>query len=182
MTIRSMFIGFLVLALSGCARVDVRQYEGNTPKFDLYQYFIGYTTGWGIVLARSGKLTRQFVVKIDGRVDDEGNLIMEEDFDWSDGEKSKRIWQISKEGDHSYVGRAGDVIDTAQGVAYGNVLSWNYVLALENDGSTWHIDFDDWMFLQPNNVLINRTIMSKFGFNVGEVIIVFRKDGTQEGR
>ena len=97
------------------------------------------------------------MVKIDGRVDAGGDLIMEEDFDWSDGEKSQRIWQISKESDHAYVGRAGDVIDTAQGIAYGNVLSWNYVLALESKGSTWHIDFDDWMFLQPNNVLINRT-------------------------
>jgi len=182
MTIRSMFIGVLVFAVCGCARVDVRQYEGNTPKFDLYQYFMGSTTGWGIVLDRSGRLTRQFVVTIDGRVDDKGNLIMEEDFDWSDGERSKRIWQISKDSDHSYVGRAGDVIDIAQGVAYGNVLSWNYVLALKSDGSTWHIDFDDWMFLQPNNVLINRTIMSKFGFHVGEVMIVFRKDGKQEGR
>ncbi len=179
---RSIFIGIMLLAFSGCAGVDVRQYEKNTPNFDLYQYFLGSTTGWGIVLNRSGRLTRQFVVTIDGQIDDGGNLIMEEDFDWSDGEKSKRVWRISKDGDHSYVGRAGDVIDTAQGTAYGNVLSWNYVLAFESAGSTWHIDFDDWMFLQPNNVLINRTTMSKFGFNVGEVIIVFRKDDNQEGR
>lgn len=179
---RSMFIAVLFLALCGCAGIDVRQYERNTPKFDLYQYFQGATTGWGIVLDRGGRLTRQFVVTIDGQVDNGGDLIMDEDFNWSDGEKSKRIWQISKEGDHSYVGRAGDVIDKAQGIAYGNVLSWNYVLALESDGSAWHIDFDDWMFLQPNNVLINRTNMSKFGLHVGEVIIVFRQDGKQEGR
>ncbi len=83
------------------------------------------------------------MVTIDGRVDDQGNLIMEEDFNWSDGERSKRMWRISKEGDHAFVGRAGDVIDTAQGIAYGNVLSWNYVLALESGGSTRHIDFDD---------------------------------------
>lgn len=107
---------------------------------------------------------------------------MEENFDWSDGEKSKRIWQIKKEGDHSYVGCAGDVIGMAQGIAYGNVLVWNYVLALESEGTAWHIEFDDWMFLQPNNVLINRTTMSKFGLHVGEVIIVFRKDSKQEGR
>lgn len=173
---RLMFAGVLVL-LWGCAGIDVSQYEKNTPKFDLYQYFQGATTGWGIVLDRSGRLTRQFVVTIDGRVDDGGNLIMEEHFAWSDGERSKRIWQISKEGDHSYAGRAGDVIDLAEGIAYGNVLNWNYILALESDGSTWHLDFDDWMFLQPDNVLINRTTMSKFGLHVGEVIIAFRKDG-----
>lgn len=179
---RSMFIAVLFLSLCGCAGIDVRQYEKNTPKFDLYQYFQGNTTGWGIVLDRGGRLTRQFVVNIDSHVDAGGNLIMEEDFDWSDGERSKRIWRISKECDHAYVGSAGDVIDIAQGIVYGNVLSWNYVLALESDGSTWNIDFDDWMFLQPNNVLINRTNMSKFGLHVGQVIIVFRKDGKQEGR
>lgn len=56
------------------------------------------------------------------------------------------------------------------------------MLAVESDGSTWNIDFDDWMFLQADSVLINKTTMSKFGINVGEVIIVFRKDGRQEGR
>jgi hypothetical protein len=179
---RSMLIAILFLPLCGCAGIDVKQYESNAPKFDLYQYFQGGTTGWGIVLDRGGKLTRQFVVTIDGKVDNEGDLIMNEYFDWSDGEKSKRIWRISKNGDHSYFGLAGDVVDKAQGIAYGNVLSWKYVLAMESEGSIWHIDFDDWMFLQPNNVLINRTIMSKFGLHIGEVIIVFRQDGKQERR
>ncbi len=179
---RAIFMGIMLLAGSGCAGIDVSQYEKNTPKLDLYQYFQGETTGWGIVLDRSGRLTRQFVVTIDGQVDDGGNLVMEEAFAWSDGERSKRTWRISKDGDHAYVGRAGDVLDKAQGRASGNVLSWNYVLAVESDGSTWHIDFDDWMFLQPDNVLINRTTMSKFGLRVGEIIIVFRKDGKQEGR
>lgn len=132
----SKFLVVLLLTLSGCGGIDVRQYEGNTPNFDLYQYFTGASTGWGIVLDRSGRLTRQFVVTIDGQVDDQGNLIMEEDFSWSDGERSKRIWKINTDGDHGYVGRAGDVIDTAQGLGYGNVLSWNYVLALESEGST----------------------------------------------
>jgi hypothetical protein len=181
-TMRFMLLTILFLSLGGCAGIDVKEYERNVPKFDLYKYFQGSTTGWGIVLDRSGRLTRQFVVTIEGQVDHAGDLLMVEDFDWSDGEKSKRTWRISKEGDHAFVGSAGDVIDSAQGLAYGNVLRWNYVLAVESDSSTWHIDFDDWMFLQPNDVLINRTTMSKFGLRVGEVIIVFRKTGKQEGR
>lgn len=179
---RSLCIGFLMLALSGCSGVDVGQFEKNTSRLDLHQYFLGATTGWGIVLDRGDRLARQFVVTIDGQVDSGGSLILVEDFDWSDGERSQRIWRISKEGDHSFTGSAGDVIGTAQGISYGNVLNWEYVLAVESDGSTWNIDFDDWMFLQADSVLINKTTMSKFGFNVGEVIIVFRKDGKQEGR
>lgn len=179
---RSLYIAILIFVLSGCSGVDVRQFEQNTPKFDLYQYFLGATTGWGIVLNRDGRLTRQFVVTINGQVDSGGSLILVEDFAWSDGEKSQRIWRISKEGEHTYAGSAGDVVGNAQGIGYGNVLNWEYVLAVESDGSTWNIDFDDWMFLQADSVLINKTTMSKFGINVGEVIIVFRKDGKQEGR
>jgi hypothetical protein len=59
MTFHSKFIALFLLALCGCAGIDVRQYAGNIPKFDLYQYFLGATTGWGIVLDRSGRLTRQ---------------------------------------------------------------------------------------------------------------------------
>lgn len=120
---QSLCIGILMLVVSGCAGVDVRQFEKNTPRLDLYQYFLGATTGWGIVLDRGGRLTRQFVVTIDGRVDNGGSLILVEDFDWSDGERSQRIWRIYKEGDHSYVGIAGDVVGSAQGFGYGNVLN-----------------------------------------------------------
>lgn len=166
----------MALVLSGCSGIDIRQYQNNSPRFDLYQYFLGATTGWGIVLDRSGMMTRQFVVTINGRVNADSELIMEEHFNWSDGEKSKRIWRINKVDDNAYVGRAGDVIETAEGVSNGNALHWTYVLALERKGTTWHIDFDDWMFLQPDNVLINRTTMTKFGLHIGEVIIFFQKE------
>ena len=54
MKMRLMFIAFVVFVLNGCAGVDVKQYEKNTPRFDLYQYFQGATTGWGIVFDRRG--------------------------------------------------------------------------------------------------------------------------------
>jgi hypothetical protein len=174
--IRLMITTILTMILSGCGGIDVSQYANNTPRFDLYEYFKGATTGWGIVLDRNGRMTRQFVVTIDGRVNAGIELIMEEHFSWSNGEKSERIWRINRGNDNSYVGRAADVIGKAGGLSFGNALHWTYVLALEEEGTTWHIDFDDWMFLQPDNVLINRTSMSKFGLHIGEVIITFRKE------
>ena len=59
--------------------------------------------------------------------------------------------------------------------ALGNALRWRYVLEIPVDGRTYHIDFDDWMFLVSEKVLINRTSMSKFGFGVGEITISFTK-------
>lgn len=35
--------------------------------------------------------------------------------------------------------------------------------------------FDDWMFLVDDKVLLNRVTMRKFGIRVGEVTLSFRK-------
>jgi len=43
------------------------------------------------------------------------------------------------------------------------------------DGTTWHLDMDDWMYLVDEATLLNRTAMSKFGVNVGQVTLAFRK-------
>ncbi len=170
-----------VLVLSGCSGIDVSSYQGNVPRFDLFTYFHGETKGWGMVQDRQGKMIRQFVVDIDGRIDNQGTLILTEDFVWSDGEKSRRVWTISRSGEGGITGKADDVAGEATGRSAGNVLQWNYHLLVEVDGRTWKVALDDWMFLQPDEVLINRTKMSKFGFDLGEVTIVFTKPNSFEG-
>lgn len=172
----SIFLTLLaVLLLPGCSSVSVQDYADNQPRFDLYEFFSGSIRGWGIVQSRNGALLRQFVVDIDGRLSPSGELILDEHFDWSDGEKSRRIWSITRKSAHEFSGRTDDVIATATGSAAGNALNWSYTLNLVVDDQTWKIDFDDWMFLQPDNVLINRATMKKFGFRVGEITIAFMK-------
>ncbi len=169
-------LAFLVLILlSGCSAVDIKQYSANSPQLNLFDYFLGETRGYGIVQDRKGTLTRQFTVDITGSIQTDGSLKLYERFDWSDGEKSTRTWIIGKNSDHSYSGTAEDVVNSADGSAYGNVLNWQYLLKLKVDDSTWNINFDDWMFLVTDQILINRAKMSKFGLTVGEVTIVFQK-------
>jgi len=169
----------VLLLLTSCAGNDVQQYTGLQPKFDIFEYFEGATRGYGIVQDRGGRLTRQFIVDITGTVDSAGNLKLDEQFVWNDGEKSSRVWTISRQkGTSGLVGQAADVIGNATGAAAGNVLNWQYKLALVVNGSTWNLNFDDWMFLQPDRVLLNRATMSKFGLRVGEVTIAFMKAQT----
>lgn len=170
-----IIIVFSLIILTSCSGVDVRQYAGNTPTLDLHDYFKGQTKGWGIVQDRKGNVTRQFVVDILGKTDDDGNLVLEEDFVWSDGEITRRVWTIARMDQHAYTGQADDVVGQAGGLAYGNALNWSYDLELDIDGSQWTIHFNDWMFLQPDGVLLNRAEMSKFGFRVGDVTISFSK-------
>ena len=172
---RLLFAISILLLLTGCSAIDTQRYTDNTPQLDLYTYFTGNTRGWGIVQDRKGVLTRQFVVDIIGEVTEDSQLILKENFNWSDGEKSSRVWVLSKKDNHNFTGTAGDVIGQAEGTLYGNVLNWQYQLNLKVDDSTWKITFDDWMFLVSEELLLNKATMSKFGFKVGEITIVFRK-------
>ncbi len=172
---RLLIIIALCAVLAGCSAIDMKQYSANQPALDLYSFFQGQTKGWGIVQDRKGRLTRQFTVAITGTVNSDGSLILAENFDWSDGEKSTRTWILDRLDNHSYAGRAEDVVNSASGTLYGNVLNWQYVLNLKVDDTAWKITFDDWMFLVDDKILLNKATMSKFGFTVGEITIVFQK-------
>ena len=155
--------------------MNIDDFEGTTPKFVLEDYFEGDTRAWGIFEDRFGNIRRQFVVDITG-VWDGRTLLLDEHFDFDDGEKSFRQWRITKLADGRYEGRADDVIGTASGVAKGNALNWTYVLDLKrSEGKTIQVKLDDWMFLQPGGVLLNRARMSKFGIELGEITISFQK-------
>jgi len=74
-----------------------------------------------------------------------------------------------------YEGRADDVIGNAQGQAVGNALNWRYTLALPVDGSVYEVQFDDWMYLMNDRVMLNKAQMRKFGIYLGEVTLSFSK-------
>lgn len=155
--------------------MSIQDYAKNSPKFDLFDYFQGNTRGWGIFQDRGGNLKRQFVVDLKGSIDDKGALVLEEDFVWSDGEISRRVWTITKEQNNHFTGTAADIHGEAKGQSAGNAFNWQYVMKLPVGDKVYKIKFDDWMFLQPDGILLNRAKMSKFGFAVGEVFISFKK-------
>jgi NOL1/NOP2/fmu family ribosome biogenesis protein len=67
------------------------------------------------------------------------------------------------------------VVGAATGELYGNALRWQYVLKLDIDGRVWEVDFDDWMYLMDDKVMLNKAAMSKFGIYLGEVTLAFYK-------
>lgn len=149
-------------------------YKGTEPRLLIEEYFLGETRAWGLFEDRFGNLRRQFVVDITGTMEGD-ELVLDERFEFADGEKDTRIWRIKKLDDHTYEGRADDVIGTASGVSYGNALNWVYELDLEVGERTIQVKFDDWMFLQPDGVLLNRARVTKWGFAVGEVTLAFQR-------
>ena len=154
--------------------MKVEDFAGREPRLVLEDYFLGTSKAWGIFQDRFGNLRRQFVVDIDGAWDGE-TLTLVEDFRYDDGETERRVWRIRKVGEHGYQGVADGVIGEAEGRAYGNALHWTYDFALKVGDGTWNVSFDDWLFLQPDGILINRAEVSKFGVTLGEVTLAFRK-------
>ncbi len=67
------------------------------------------------------------------------------------------------------------MIGQARGEVAGNALRWRYRLNLPVDGSTYEVDFDDWMYLMDEDTLINRSSMSKLGVELGQVTLFFRR-------
>jgi hypothetical protein len=169
-----------VAGLVGCASVDPKVYANQKPALDLKQYFNGTLEGHGAVMDRSGQVTRRFVVTIKASWQGEaGQMIgtLDEDFVWSDGVKEKRIWTL-KPGANAgeWIGTAADVVGQANGRVSGNALNWSYTLAYKTaEGKTYNIGFDDWMFLIDERVMLNRAVMSFWGFRVGEVLISFTR-------
>lgn len=164
----------LALGLAGCTSVGVERYRDERPALDLRTYLKGTLDGWGMFQGRSGEVQRRFHVVIDARWDgDKG--VLDENFAWSDGSTSRRVWTLTRQGDGSYRGRADDVVGEAIGEVAGNALHWRYTLALPVDGKVYHVDFDDWMFLMDERVMLNRATMSKWGWRLGEITLSFAK-------
>lgn len=162
------------LGLAGCGGVPVERYATQTPVLDLKQYFNGPVLGHGMFQDRGGEVIKRFVVRIDARWQgDTGTL--DERFEWSDGTTSRRVWTLKHLGDGRYSGRADDVVGEAQGEARGNALRWRYVLALPVGDNVYNVDFDDWMYLIDDRVMLNRSAMSKFGIHLGEVTLSFTR-------
>jgi len=175
LTLPALLLG-AALALSGCETMTPDDFKDRSPKLDLFDYFQGRTQAWGLFEDRFGKVRRQFQVDIEGRVEG-ATLTLDEGFRYDDGELARRVWTIRRDGPDAYLGRAADVVGEARGRASGNALNWSYTLDLPVGGSTWRVVFDDWMFLQPNGVMINRARVSKWGLEIGSVTLFFRKPG-----
>lgn len=63
----------------------------------------------------------------------------------------------------------------ALGEVSGNAFRRGYVLSLPVDGKVYDIRLDDWMYLIDENTMANRAFMTKFGFEVGQITLFFRK-------
>ena len=170
----TLLVAFL---LTNCSGNDMKpiDFKDQKPRLIIEEYLSGEVKAWGVLQNRSGKVIRQFSADLNGKWDGK-QLTLDEKFNWDDGEIQTRQWQITKIDDNNYEGTAGDVVGKAKGYSYGSAFKFEYVLLVPVKGKEMKITFDDWIFKQDDRVAINRATMTKFGFKVAELTVVFVKD------
>ena len=166
----------LIIFLTGCGKnMKPVDFKDQKPRLIIENYLSGNVKAWGILQNRSGKVLRQFSADLNGKWDGK-QLILDEKFNWNDGEIQTRQWKINKVDEHYYEGTAEDVVGTAKGYSYGPAFKFEYVLLVPIKGKQIKIKFDDWIFKQDDKIAINRAKMTKFGFTVGELTVMFSKE------
>ncbi len=161
-----------LVMLVGCAGVDIERYAGSTPRLDIAEYFAGKTRAWGMVQDYSGEVQRRFTVDIEGRIEGD-TLTLDERFTYADGETDRRVWTFERRNEGRWEGRATDVEGPVEARQVGHVFHMRYPLEVTVDGRDLTFQMDDWMYLQPDGRLINRTAMKKFGLTLAEITIAF---------
>ena len=170
---RGLLLAGLFL-LASCSSVPVTEYADNKPRMVVEEFFNGTLSAHGIVKDRGGKVLRYFNASIDASWD-EGVGTLDEVFVFDDGEQQRRIWKLAKNEAGQYVGSANDVVGETILEVAGNSLFLDYVLRVPYDDDTLDLYIKDRMYLVSDDILINESIMTKWGFEVGQITLVIKK-------
>ena len=174
----ALLLAASLLGLAGCAGPQVSDYALEKPTLDLRTYFNGTLDAYGVFTDRSGKVVKRFTVVMtcswQGPPGAETG-VLDEAFSYSDGSQGRRVWTLKRMPDGRYTGTAADVVGEAVGQEQGNAFRWGYTLRLPLEARTIEVQFDDWMYLMNDKVMLNKAVMSKFGVRLGEVTLSFVK-------
>jgi|AntAceMinimDraft_13_1070369.scaffolds.fasta_scaffold15239_4 hypothetical protein len=175
MNLKAMVAAVSTAFLTACSGVDVQTYADQEPALELPVFFDGTMDAWGVFQKRNGELVRRFHVEIISTWESPDKGQLDEYFTYADGEKQRRVWTLTRQPDNTWHGTADDVKGIAIGKIAGNALHWKYILKLPVDGKVYEVNFDDWMWQLDETSMMNRSVMSKFGFDLGEVTLFFKK-------
>ena len=128
----------------------------------------------GLVSDRSGKVVRRFVVTMHCNwVGDAGTL--DEQFVYDDGERQHRLSGASKGCRAALRRHRGRRCRRRAGCGRGRRLQLALHAQAAGRGTVYDVQFDDWMHLIDERVVLNKAVMSKFGVRVGEITLSFTR-------
>lgn len=177
---------FILFCLTACGSVDINIYENNQPTLVLNQFFNGELSAHGILKNRSGEVSRYFNVTMTGSWDDEGIGTLAEKFIFDDNSIEFRTWTFTPTlipGDKNnnfkshiqYQASAEDTLAATMIDLSGNTFFMNYDLLINYQSDEIAVNIDDKMYLINDNVMINESVMRKYGIEVGYITLTIIK-------
>lgn len=168
-------LGLLAMGLAACARPPAAPVPDELPPLVLEDFFRGTTVGTGSFESRIAGVERGFTVTTRGRWDGR-TLTLREDFVFDDGERDTKTWRFTKVGPGRYEGTREDVVGTADVRQDGGAVRLSYVADLAGaDGGTTRVRFEDVIVRSGPEAALNRAVVSRFGFPVASVEVVFER-------
>ena len=172
---RTLFAIVLLGTINACSSVSIDDYADNRPLLVPEEFFDGQLFAHGMLKDRGGKVIRYFSADIEASWEN-GVGTLDEKFVFDDGERQTRVWTLTPDGDGRYIATAGDVIGESTMRVAGNALFLDYVLRIPYDDGTLDLRIDDRMYLVSEKVLLNESMMTKWGFDVGQITLVIEKE------
>ena len=85
---------FIIVLLTSCSGNNMKptDFKDKKPRLIIEDYLSGNVKAWGILQNRSGKVIRQFSADLSGKWDGK-QLILDEKFNWDDGEIQKKAME-----------------------------------------------------------------------------------------
>jgi len=158
--------------------MKVTDFAAGTPSMAPDAYFPGHEVAYGIFVDRFGNVRNQFTVDCHGAWDGK-TLTLKEHFTYvggPNGQPTDREWFFHRTGPHAWYGYASDVPDGAVGEDSGNGFHMTYGYDLHTSAAgTTHVHISDWMFRESDNAVVNHTVFSKDGIDLGSAQIGFYK-------
>jgi hypothetical protein len=142
--------------------------NGATPGFRLERRLLGVNRVSGLVHDRLGRLQVGFSGLMEARLE-QGALTMTQELNYSDGRVDCRYWCIRPEGAHGYRGSTSDSIGNVAGIAQRNSVNLRYKITLPMAGGMRRVDIDEWMYLQPDGLILTHAVLRIWGIRVGTV-------------
>lgn len=151
-------------------------YDEGYPTFDMRQHLNGEMLCEGVIFGPLGRVTSTFVAEFNVQWNgDKGT--MKETFRYNDGSTQDRCWYITLTDGAGFTCAADDVPGGGQGTLSGPAVQMLYNIKLPEASGGHVLNTVDWMYLTPDNVIVNRSQFRKFGFKVAELVATIRPKG-----
>jgi hypothetical protein len=162
--------------LTGCSpALPVAHFATTDPAFDPVRFWTGHTHSWGVLENRDGAPTAVVTTDCTGEPEGADGLHMVQHLTIEGEPDQMRDWHMRRVGPHAFEATANDMVGTARGTASGRVFHWSWVLATRPGDSLRDVTMDQWMYLEDDGAMVNRTTITKLGITLAQVTEQFAR-------